>query len=90
MTLESRLLPLLSDMDLLGLEYSMIKIGTVFLRDMNMVSTSSRRWNPDEWQGEEDGTAPISEEEHEDGWWPSHGKVTLLADGLLLSLYNVD
>ena len=68
MTLESRLLPLLSDMDLLGLEYSMIKIGT----------------------GEEDGTAPISEEEHEDGWWPSHGKVTLLADGLLLSLYNVD
>jgi len=57
---------------------------------MNMVSTSSRRWNPDEWQGEEDGTAPISEEEHEDGWWPSHGKVTLLADGLLLSLYNVD
>ena len=55
-----------------------------------MVSTSSRRWNPDEWQGEKDGTAPISEEEHEDGWWPSHGKVTLLADGLLLPLYNVD
>lgn len=55
-----------------------------------MVSTSSRRWNPDEWQGEEDGTHHKVKKSMKTDGGLSHGKVTLLADGLLLSLYNVD